>query len=157
MNKAGVKKNVGRRLLKGAGFFGSYGDEGEWEGGGCFGKNNSVVDARSMQKTKIGGLEVGDRLVTTVPDDEVWYLHTSEGLAPMLKIMLSGGSVVTATPHHLLLSSQGMKPASTVQLGDMLATRAGNTAAMREVILFLCLYRVVIIVSMLCSCCLRVS
>merc|ERR1711907_68865 len=127
-------KSAGRRLLKGYGsFYGSYGDEGDYEADGCFSKDGTVVAARTRLETRLGDLEVGSLLSTTVPEDEVWYMHKIEGAVPVLNVELLDGTLVKLTGHHLLSTPKGMIPAAALKPGDMLTSQRHNDVALKKV------------------------
>merc|ERR1711966_88801 len=87
-------------------------------GGGvsCFSDNNTVL-ASSSRKMLVGEVQVGDRLNTTVEDDEVWWVHKSSVQHKLLRVQLQD-SHIDLTPHHMLRVGNGFRPASEVVVGD---------------------------------------
>lgn len=111
-----------RRLMKGyfsSFFFTFYScDEGEdCTVEECFGNDGTVLEAGSGRKLRIGDVQVGDRLKTTVDDDEVWYVHSPGSIVQMVKLVLED-TTLDITPHHLISTSTGMRLAGEVKPGD---------------------------------------
>jgi hypothetical protein len=91
-------------------------------GGGvsCFSDNNTVL-AQSGHEMLVGDVQVGDRLSTTVEDDEVWWVHKSSGQHKLLRVQLQD-SHIDLTPHHMIRGANGFRPANEVRVGDFVHT-----------------------------------
>merc|ERR1711998_187870 len=76
-----------------------------------------------MQMRDVG---IQDRLVTTVPDDEVWFMHSSSKPTDTTRLVTSTGSAIELTPAHMIMTSTGMKQAGEVQVGDSLVKQTGE-------------------------------
>merc|ERR1711935_423219 len=111
-----IKGGPARMLMKGFSFsssffFDSFNSGGEQtEVDSCFGQEGTVLNAVSEQQMRVGDVKVGDMLVTTVPRDEVVYVHTVHSKPRMLKLVLEHTSI-ELTPTHLLSTPTGMRPA----------------------------------------------
>jgi hypothetical protein len=120
-----------RRLMKGFFFFNSFfsdcdGDDCEATGGGdwssCFSDSATVWNPDRQQTMSIGEVRPGDYLTTTVERDQVWYLHSSEHAAPMLRLELADKSSIELTPHHMLSTPTGMQMASALKPGHLVVS-----------------------------------
>jgi len=117
------KGGPNRRLMKGFFFFFFFGDGADY-GGACFADEGTVVDARTQSTKMIGDVTIGDELVTTVPDDKVWFMHTG-GVTKLIRLRTTEAAI-DLTPTHIISTSTGMKQASTIQVGDLLVKETGE-------------------------------
>jgi hypothetical protein len=120
-----------RRLMKGFGggfggfFFGFFsGTECTDDCPACFGKEGSVLNSQTRSPMRIGDVKVGDRLTTTIENDEVWYLFTTDAEVQMVKLVLMD-SVLEITASHLVSTETGMRLAGSIKLGDNVWTVQG--------------------------------
>eukprot|EP00658_Telonema_sp_P-2_P000824 TRINITY_DN1029_c0_g1_i10.p1 TRINITY_DN1029_c0_g1~~TRINITY_DN1029_c0_g1_i10.p1 ORF type:complete len:305 (+),score=72.52 TRINITY_DN1029_c0_g1_i10:196-1110(+) len=120
-----------RRLMKGGSgyYYSSYGSGGDCEeddecADSCFGADGLVVDAVTGREMRVGGVKIGDRLRTTVEDDEVWYLVSMAGKARMVRIRI-GERALDVTPGHLISTEDGMRAAKHIRVGESIRTLQG--------------------------------
>lgn len=134
-----IKGGPTRRLMKGgfsfsSFFFSSFGNGDDQENvAACFGQEGTVLNAVSEQQMRIGDVKVGDMLVTTVPHDEVVYVHTVNSNPGMLKLVLEHTSI-ELTPSHLLSTPTGMKPARELEPQDTVWVQQGSESSLSKVL-----------------------
>merc|ERR1711998_27189 len=127
--EGGVPQKGGpnRRLMKGFFFFFFFNTFGDASySGSCFGDDGIVTNALTQQPMQMRDVGLHDRLVTTVPDDEVWFMHSSSKPTDTTRLVTSTGSAIELTPAHMIMTSTGMKQAGEVQVGDSLVKQNGE-------------------------------
>lgn len=127
--EGGVPQKGGpnRRLMKGFFFFFFFNTFGDASySGSCFGDDGIVTNALTQQPMQMRDVGLHDRLVTTVPDDEVWFMHSSSKPTDTTRLVTSTGSAIELTPAHMIMTSTGMKQAGEVQVGDSLVKQTGE-------------------------------
>jgi hypothetical protein len=116
-----------RRLQKSffSGFFYYDGEGGSVSN--CFGEEGLAVAAEGST-IRIADVRVGDKLQTSVANDEVYYVLEVAGSHKVLRVGTADGNSVVLTPHHLVATQdKGMVAAQSVKVGDSLIGSDGLT------------------------------